>query len=132
MDFKQYRELLKAYSNVYEQNIGIPLNGRSAEKVLQKMIPKGEKVYTPEKSKKKLQNSHYEMDGDIIDEGKDETEIGGHTGKLVPKKKRSAANQYEYEKMRRKNLAKKPGDPAGDSNLIQALRNKAKKEGNYG
>jgi len=62
---------------------------------------------------------------------KDDTEIGKHTGGLVPAKKRSNKNQYEYEKERRENLKKRPGDPAGDSRLIQALRKKAQSTGNY-
>ena len=31
-------------------------------------------------------------------EAKDETEIGAHTGKLVPKKQLSAAKRHEFEK----------------------------------
>ena len=61
---------------------------------------------------------------------KDEVEIGSKSGGLVPKKKRSAAKQYEYEKERRKNLSKKPG-MTGDSPLIQALRRRAQSTGNY-
>lgn len=40
--------------------------------------------------------------------GKDETEIG-FTGKLIPKKKRSPAKQYEFEKKRRENLGTNVG-----------------------
>jgi len=61
---------------------------------------------------------------------KDEVEIGSKTGGLVPKKKRSAAKQYEYEKERRQNLKKKPG-MTGDSPLVQALRRRAQSTGNY-
>lgn len=61
---------------------------------------------------------------------KDEVEIGKHTGGLVPAKKRTPAQQYEYEKERRKNLSKKPG-MTGDSPLIQALRKKSQVTGNY-
>lgn len=61
---------------------------------------------------------------------KDEVEIGSKTGGLVPKKKRSPAKQYEYEKERRANLKKKPG-MTGDSPLIQALRKRAQSTGNY-
>ena len=61
---------------------------------------------------------------------KDEVEIGSKTGGLVPKKKRSAAKQYEYEKERRANLKKKPG-MTGDSPLIQALRKRAQATGNF-
>jgi len=62
---------------------------------------------------------------------KDEVEIGSKTGGLVPKKKRSAANQYKFEKERRENLKKKPGMPPGDSPLIQALRRRAQSTGNF-
>lgn len=64
-------------------------------------------------------------------EAKDETEIGAHTGQLVPKKQMSAAKRHEFEKQRRDNLKKKPGDAPGDDKLINALRDKAKREGNY-
>jgi len=69
MNSKEYREFLEAYKNVYEQQIGVPLkdaSDRAAKQQLQKMIPKGEKVYTPKSS---LQNAHYEPDGDLVDEG---------------------------------------------------------------
>lgn len=59
------------------------------------------------------------------------TDIGKHTGQPVPYKKLSPANRYKLEKERRENLKKRPGDPPGDSRLIQALRDRAKKEGNY-
>ena len=68
---------------------------------------------------------------EFMKEAKDETEIGAHTGKLVPKRKLSAAKRHEFEKKRRDNLRKRPGDPPGDSPLINALRDKAKREGNY-
>ena len=67
----------------------------------------------------------------LIIQEKDEVEIGSKTGGLVPKKRRSNVKQYEYEKERRKNLSKKPGDTAGDSRLIQALRTQAQSTGNY-
>lgn len=60
---------------------------------------------------------------------KDETEIG-ITGQPIPKKKMSPAKRHEFEKKRRENLSKKPGEP-GDSKLIQALRKKAQDSGNY-
>ena len=69
MNSKEYREFLEAYKNVYEQQIGVPLkdaSDRAAKQQLQKMIPKGEKVYTP---KTTLQKAHYEPDGDLVDEG---------------------------------------------------------------
>jgi len=66
---------------------------------------------------------------EFISEAKDETEIG-ITGQPIPKKKMSAAKRYEFEKKRRENLKKKPGE-TGDSKLIQALRDKAKKEGTF-
>ena len=58
---------------------------------------------------------------------KDETEIG-ITGQPIPKKKMSPAKRHEFEKKRRANLSKKPGEP-GDSKLIQALRKKAQDSG---
>jgi hypothetical protein len=61
----------------------------------------------------------------------DKSEIGHTTGGPVPKKKMSPAKRHEFEKKRRANLAKKPGDPAGDSTLVRALRRKAKESGNY-
>ena len=61
----------------------------------------------------------------------DKSDIGHTTGGPVPKKKMSAANRYEFEKKRRANLAKKPGDPAGDSALVRALRRRAQETGNY-
>lgn len=64
-----------------------------------------------------------------LDEAKDETEIG-ITGQPIPKKRMSAAKRYEFEKKRRENLKKKPGE-SGDSKLIQALRDKAKREGTF-
>jgi len=67
---------------------------------------------------------------EFISEAKDETEIG-ITGQPIPKKKMSAAKRYKFEKERRENLKKSPGDPPGDNQLIQALRNKAKKEGTF-
>ena len=69
MNSKEYREFLEAYRSVYEQQIGVPLkdaSDRAAKQQLQKMIPKGEKVYTP---KTTLQKAHYEPDGDLVDEG---------------------------------------------------------------
>ena len=68
MNSKEYRELIEAYQNVYEQQIGVPLDkptdGAAARK-LQQMIPKGEKVYIP---KSGLQKAHYEPEGEQIDE----------------------------------------------------------------
>lgn len=66
---------------------------------------------------------------EFISEAKDETEIG-ITGQPIPKKKMSAAKRYEFEKKRRENLKKRPGE-TGDSKLIQALRAKAKGEGTF-
>ena len=66
---------------------------------------------------------------EFIEESKDKTKIG-ITGKPVPDKKMSPAKRYEFEKKRRENLKKTPGQ-SGDSPLIQALRDKAKKEGNF-
>lgn len=68
MDSQDLRNLYEAYTNVYEQQIGVPLKSasdRDAKNQLQKMIPKGEKVYTP---KATLQNAAYEPEGDEIEE----------------------------------------------------------------
>lgn len=68
MNSKEYRELIQAYQNVYEQQIGVPLDkptdGAAARK-LQQMIPKGEKVYIP---KSGLQKAHYEPEGEELSE----------------------------------------------------------------
>ena len=61
----------------------------------------------------------------------DKSDIGKHTGQPIPKKRMSAANRHEMEKERRANLGKKPGDKAGDSALVRALRRKAQETGNY-
>ena len=61
----------------------------------------------------------------------DKSDIGKHTGQPIPKKRMSAAKRHEMEKERRANLGKKPGDKAGDSALVRALRRKAKETGNY-
>lgn len=60
---------------------------------------------------------------------KDQTEIG-ITGLPIPAKNMSPAKRHEFEKKRRENLKKQPGQ-AGDSKLIQALRKKAQDTGNY-
>jgi hypothetical protein len=68
---------------------------------------------------------------EFISEAKRTIDIGKHTGDPVPYKNLSPKNRYELEKQRRENLKKRPGDAPGDSNLIQALRQRAKDEGNY-
>ena len=65
-----------------------------------------------------------------LDEERRETEIG-ITGQPVPNKKLGAKKRYEFEKKRRENLKKMPGDAPGESKLIQLMRDRAKKEGNY-
>jgi len=68
MDSQDLRNLYEAYSNVYEQQIGVPLkdaSDRAAKEQLKRMIPKGEKIYTP---KATLQNAAYEPEGEEIDE----------------------------------------------------------------
>jgi hypothetical protein len=68
MNSKEYRELIQAYQNIYEQQIGVPLDkptdGAAARK-LQQMIPKGEKIYIP---KSGLQKAHYEPEGEELSE----------------------------------------------------------------
>ena len=61
----------------------------------------------------------------------DKSDIGKHTGQPIPKKRMSAAKRHEMEKERRANLGKKPGDKAGDSALVRAMRRKAQETGNY-
>ena len=65
-----------------------------------------------------------------LDEERRETEIG-ITGQPVPNKKLGAKKRYEFEKKRRENLKKRPGDAPGESKLIQLMRDRAEKEGNY-
>ena len=67
---------------------------------------------------------------EFIEEASDETDIGEKTGQAVPRKKMPPAKRHEMEKRRRENLKKKPGE-TGDGKLIQALRDKAKREGNF-
>lgn len=64
-----------------------------------------------------------------LPEERRETEIG-ITGQPVPNKKLGAKKRYEFEKKRRENLKKRPGDAPGESKLIQLMRDRAKKEGN--
>lgn len=61
---KEISDFANAYMQICEQ-VAIPA-GKSAEDVLQKMIPKGEKVLKPKTSK--LQNAHYEPEGELVDE----------------------------------------------------------------
>ena len=65
-----------------------------------------------------------------LDEERRETEIG-ITGQPVPNKKLGAKKRYEFEKKRRENLKKMPGDAPGESKLIQLMRDRAKKEENF-
>ena len=44
---------------------------------------------------------------EFMKEAKDETEIGAHTGKLVPKKQLSAAKRHEFEKEEKRELKEK-------------------------
>jgi len=71
MNSREYRELIQACQNVYEQKIGVPLDkptDDAAARKLQQMIPKGEKVYVP---KSGLQKAHYEPEGNLVDEQQD-------------------------------------------------------------
>ena len=95
---------------------------KRAEKTQQKIKDRVFKDREDNKEKQKEKN-------EAVDWNK--SEIGHTTGGPVPKKKMSAANRYEFEKKRRANLAKKPGDPAGDSALVRALRRRAQETGNY-
>ena len=63
-----------------------------------------------------------------IDEERRQTEIG-ITGQPVPNKKLGAKKRYEFEKKRRENLKKRPGDAPGESKLIQLMKDRAEREG---
>jgi len=80
MDSQDLRNLQEAYSSVYEQQIGVPLkdaSDRAAKDQLKKMIPKGEKVYTP---KATLQNAAYEPEGEEINEDIRDRDINARGG----------------------------------------------------
>ncbi len=80
MDSQDLRNLHEAYSNVYEQQIGVPLkdaSDRAAKEQLKKMIPKGEKIHTP---KATLQNAAYEPEGDEIEEDVRNRDINARGG----------------------------------------------------
>lgn len=117
---QEFTDLQEAYARIWEQQVGVPIpSGETAENVLKKMIPKGEKVLRPKSSK--LQNAHYELEGELVSEerparkrkgGKSYEEIKseidsknktepGITGLSVPKKNRSPRKQHEFEKKRR-------------------------------
>ena len=63
-----------------------------------------------------------------IDEERRQTEIG-ITGQPIPNKKLGAKKRYEFEKKRRENLKKMPGDAPGESKLIQLMKDRAEREG---
>ena len=65
MKSREYKEILKAYKNVYEQRVGVETN--NPDETLQKMVDRqglGGKVV----KSGKLQKSHYEPSGDSINE----------------------------------------------------------------
>lgn len=69
---KKYRDFVEAYQKVYEQKIGVPTDNPDA--TLQKIIDKNPKYgggkvvpLTPSKSAN-IQNAHYELEGELIDE----------------------------------------------------------------
>ncbi len=93
---QEFVDLSVAYNQICEQ-VKIP-PGKTAEDVLQELIPAGEKV-------KKVKP---------VKEAKDETEEG-ITGLPIPKKKMSPKKRHEFEKKRRE-ARKERNDPrAGDS-----------------
>ena len=49
-----------------------------------------------------------------------ETEIG-ITGKPIPNRRLGPKKRHEFEKKRRENLKKRPGDAPGESKLIQLM-----------
>jgi len=80
MEARNLQDIHEAYLNVYEQKIGVPLkdsSDRAAKEQLQKMIPKGEKVYTP---KATLQNAAYEPEGEEIEEDVRSRDINARGG----------------------------------------------------
>ena len=95
---------------------------KRAEKTQQKIKDKVFKSKEDNKEKQKEKNEAVDWD---------KSDIGKNTGQPIPKKRMSAAKRHEMEKERRANLGKKPGDKAGDSALVRALRRKAKETGNY-
>ena len=64
-----------------------------------------------------------------LDEERRETEIG-ITGQPIPNKRLGPKKRHEFEKKRRENLKKRPGDAPGESKLIQLMRDRAQREGN--
>lgn len=98
MDSQDLRNLQEAYSNVYEQQIGVPLkdaSDRAAKEQLKKMIPKGEKIHTP---KATLQNAAYEPEGDEIEEdvrSRDVNVRGGFDPRFDRKPKTTGSGQVK-------------------------------------
>ena len=64
-----------------------------------------------------------------LDEERRETEIG-ITGQPIPNRRLGPKKRHEFEKKRRENLKKRPGDAPGESKLIQLMRDRAQREGN--
>jgi hypothetical protein len=95
---------------------------KRAKKTQQKIKDKVFKGREDNKEKQKEKNEEVDWN---------KSDIGKHTGQPIPKKRMSAAKRHEMEKERRANLGKKPGDKAGDSALVRALRRKAQDTGNY-
>lgn len=98
MDSQDLRNLYEAYSNLYEQQIGVPLkdaSDRAAKEQLKKMIPKGEKIHTP---KATLQNAAYEPEGDEIEEdvrSRDVNARGGFDPRFDRKPKTTGIGQVK-------------------------------------
>ncbi len=93
---QEFVDLSVAYNQICEQ-VKIP-PGKTAEDVLQELIPAGEKV-------KKVKP---------VKEAKDETEEG-ITGLPIPKKKMSPAKRHKFEQERRKERKKKNDPRVGDT-----------------
>jgi len=64
-----------------------------------------------------------------LPEERRETEIG-ITGQPIPNRRLGPKKRHEFEKKRRENLKKRPGDAPGESKLIQLMRDRAQREGN--
>jgi len=104
MDFQDLQNLSESYNCIYEQQIGVPLkdsSDRAAKDQLKRMIPKGEKIYTPKSS---LQNAAYEPEGDIVSES--HFEVGddvvckksGMTGEVVKVDKEEKGKYYTVKR----------------------------------
>lgn len=69
MNSKEYKELLEAYSKIYEKKIGIDASKHGGpEKLLQKIIKDNPKYGGGEVVRTGLQKANYEPEGNLVDE----------------------------------------------------------------